>query len=106
MSSVRRVPLNVEGTTVLASESNDGTRLVFTYGHRRYAIANRTYAGIIRLRVRLQDQPALTDAQIEQVLTVHYHQVLASSEGRKLWRTLLRQAAAAEVLEQVRVDAR
>lgn len=39
---------------------------------------------------------AFDEAQIQLILEAHYREVLASKEGRKLWRKLLSDCAAAE----------
>ena len=46
--------------------------------------------------VRLED---LTDELIEQVLTVHYRQVLADPSMQSMWRRLLREASAVRTLK-------
>lgn len=50
--------------------------------------------------------PGLSDAVIEHVLEVHYRQVLASKEGRRMWSKLLRDANTVEKAAQIRRDAR
>jgi hypothetical protein len=44
---------------------------------------------------------ALSEAQIQLVLEAHYRQVLASKDGRKLWRKLLADCAAAERAQKI-----
>jgi hypothetical protein len=47
--------------------------------------------------VRERQQPvAFNEAQIQLILEAHYREVLASKEGRKLWRKLLADCTAAE----------
>lgn len=41
------------------------------------------------------------DERIEEILTVHYRQVLESKEGRAMWRKLLKEASAAEVVRNI-----
>lgn len=50
--------------------------------------------------------PELSPAVIQHVLEVHYAQVLASKEGRRMWSKLLRDAATVERANQIRRDAR
>jgi hypothetical protein len=45
-----------------------------------------------------QGQQPLSAAQLELILEAHYREVLSSKEGRRMWRKLLGDAAAAERL--------
>jgi len=42
--------------------------------------------------------PAVSEAQLQLILEAHYREVLGSKTGRAMWRRLLREAGAVEVV--------
>lgn len=57
---------------------------------------------VLAAQRRVQRPAGLSDEQIEQLLTEHYRQVLASKAGRSMWRRLLRQAEAVSTVESIK----
>lgn len=49
-----------------------------------------------------QGQRDWSEDDIERLLNEHYRQVLASKEGRRMWRKLLADAAAAERVDKIK----